>query len=135
MRSVADQSSSPVLPARVRVSAEAHHLPQYSQPGAEFFAYVIRLENEDDQTWRLLRRYWLLVDARGECTEIEGEGVVGQQPLLTPGTLFMYDSFVQVAYPPAQMSGVYLLENAWGEQQQVSVPEFRLDVGRPFVLN
>lgn len=123
------------LAPQVRATAEAHHLPQFSRDGAEFFAYVVRLENEDDQTWRLLRRRWVLTDARGAQTETEGVGVVGQQPLLTPGTLFMYDSYVWVTHPPACISGRYTLENAWGEQCEIAVPEFGLDVGRTFTLH
>lgn len=135
MPAATDPLPSPSLPARVRVSVEAYHLPQHSQPGAQCFAYVVRLENEDEQTWKLLRRRWQIVDSQGRCTEVEGEGVVGQQPLLTPGTLFMYDSFVTVDSPAALMSGHYTLENAWGEQCRVAIPEFQLTIGKERLLN
>lgn len=135
MQSAAEQPHFPPLPVRVKVSVEAHHLPEYSRPEGQVFAYIVRLENEDDQTWKLLRRCWLVVDGQGRRTEVEGEGVVGQQPLLTPGTVFMYDSFVTVTDTPAQMSGYYTLENAWGEQRQVAVPEFRLVDGSVRLLN
>lgn len=135
MPRAAEQSHFAALPVRVKVSAEAYHLPQYSRPEGQAFAYVVRLENEDDQSWRLLRRSWLVVDAQGQRTEVEGEGVVGQQPLLTPGTVFVYDSFVTVSAAPARMSGHYTLENAWGEQQQVTIPAFQLLPGDVRLLN
>ncbi|RTR25236.1 Co2+/Mg2+ efflux protein ApaG [Deinococcus radiophilus] len=119
---------SAALPVRVTVHAQAHHLPQYSRPEGQCFAYVVRLENEDDQTWRLISRYWLITDSKGRCTEVEGEGVVGQQPLLAAGAVFVYDSFVTVPDAPARMAGHYIMENAWGERCQVEISAFRLVV-------
>ncbi|GHG04096.1 protein ApaG [Deinococcus piscis] len=135
MPTAAESSAFSPLPVRVKISVEAHHLPQFSRPEAQTFAYVVRLDNEDDQTWKLLRRFWLVVDAQGQRTEVEGEGVVGQQPLLTPGTVFVYDSFVTVSGAPAWMSGYYTLENAWGEQRQVAIPEFQLVTGSVRLMN
>lgn len=134
MPSSAPQLGFVPLPVRVKVTAEAHHLPQLSHE-AQVFAYIVRLENMDDQTWRLLRRFWLVTDAQGRRTEVEGEGVVGQQPLLMPGAVFVYDSFVTVEDAPARMSGHYVLESAWGEQRQVEIPEFQLIPGDVRLLN
>ena len=122
----------------IRVTVRTLHLPQHSRPDRTVFAYFVRIENHADLTYRLMRRFWRVMDGRGAVTEVEGEGVVGETPLLAPGGVFEYDSLVTIEVPPGRMSGHYEFQDAWGERLNVPIPEFMLDAGggaRDRVLN
>lgn len=119
----------------VRVSVQVQHLPQHSVPGRQLFTYVIVIENHADDTWQVMARHWSITDGAGRVTEVEGEGVVGEQPLIPAGGSFTYDSFVTVEATPGRMRGWYTLRNAWGQGARVPIPEFLLDVPGQRVLN
>lgn len=119
----------------IQVSVEVQHLSAHSTPGRELFTYLIRIENHSDQTWKLIARHWDIVDAAGHETVVDGEGVVGEQPVIPPGGHFVYDSFVTVEAVPGRMGGYYVMQDAWGEGVQVPIPPFVLDVPGTRVLN
>ncbi|MVN88360.1 Co2+/Mg2+ efflux protein ApaG [Deinococcus sp. HMF7620] len=118
------------LPASpdIAVQVEAQHLAVHSTPERQLFSYVIRIENRSDQTWKLLSRHWDIVDGRGQATSVDGDGVVGEQPVLPPGGVFVYDSFVTLEVTPGHMSGHYTFQGAWGETAQAPIPIFLLEV-------
>ena len=72
-------------PVTVRVSVS--YLPEQSHPalGRWFWAYHVRIENHGDVAVQLISRHWRISDGRGQISEVEGEGVVGEQPLIAPG--------------------------------------------------
>ncbi|HMP91589.1 MAG TPA: ApaG domain, partial [Phnomibacter sp.] len=76
----------------VQITVETFYQADFSQPLQQeyMFAYRITLVNHNSFTIQLLRRKWYITDSRGEQREVEGEGVVGQQPILSPGQLFEY---------------------------------------------
>jgi len=119
----------------VRVQVEVSYLPNHSTPERRVFTYVIRIENRSDQTWQLLARHWDIVDASGRETVVDGDGVVGEQPVIAPSGTFVYDSFVTVQDTPGRMGGHYVLRDAWGVQAQVPIPPFVLEVPGERVLN
>jgi len=119
----------------VRVQVDVSHLPAHSTPMRQVFAYVIRIENHSDQTWQLLARHWDILDASGRETVVDGEGVVGEQPLNTPGGAFVYDSFVTVQDTPGRMAGHYVMQDAWGARAQVPILPFVLEVPGQRTLN
>lgn len=119
----------------LRVTVEASHLPGQSVPGRAFFRYVVRIENHAEESWQLLGREWRITDAAGRLTEVAGDGVVGQTPVLAPGAVYVYDSFVTVEEPPGRMSGHYRLRDAWGREARVPIPEFRLELPAGRTLN
>ena len=125
------------LPAApdVQVSVDVQYLAQHSGPGRALFTYLIRIENRSGDTWQLRARHWDIVDATGRETQVDGEGVVGEQPHIPPGGSYTYDSFVTVEAAPARMSGYYLLQDAWGAQAQAPIPAFILGVPGSRVLN
>ena len=78
----------------VRVSIETEYQKDYSSPlqSHYVFTYRVNIENHSDYTIRLLRRHWFIYDANGVTREVEGEGVVGQQPTLESGMSHEYVS-------------------------------------------
>lgn len=106
-----------------------HHLP-----AQHMFAYRITIRNKSSHTIKLLRRHWFITDVNHDKTEVEGEGVVGLQPVLEPGESHQYVSGCALQGEFGKMSGVYLMERQMdGTLFEVDIPEFQLIV--PFRFN
>ncbi|AWM33144.1 Co2+/Mg2+ efflux protein ApaG [Hymenobacter nivis] len=120
----------------VTVSVTTNYLPDYSSPTQEHFvfAYKITIRNNSEFTVKLLRRHWHIHDANSPVREVEGEGVVGRQPVLEPGQSHHYMSGCNLKSGVGKMRGTYLMERvANGQEFSVEIPEFTLIV--PFRLN
>jgi ApaG protein len=91
------------------------------------WAYRIRIENRGPRTLQLKTRHWRITDRDGRVQEVNGPGVVGQQPTLPPGAAFEYASGVPLSVPSGVMQGSYRLEDADGEALIVRIPLFTLD--------
>jgi len=120
----------------VRVSVVTEHLPDYTprNPSHYAFTYRIRIENHSENTVQLLRRHWTVYDSNGTVREVEGEGIVGQQPVLEPGQAHEYVSGCTLKTTMGKMMGTYLMERIIdGRRFRVTVPEFLLVV--PYRLN
>ncbi|MGY2131759.1 Co2+/Mg2+ efflux protein ApaG [Hymenobacter sp. HD11105] len=120
----------------VTVSVTTNYLPDYSSPGQEHyvFAYKIDIRNDSEYTVKLLRRHWHIYDANGVVREVEGEGVVGQQPVLEPSESHQYVSGCNLKTGLGKMRGTYQMERlADGREFTVVIPEFTLVV--PYRLN
>ena len=113
----------------VKVSVETIYQPEYSNPANDhyMFAYKISIENVGNNAVQLLRRHWEIFDSNGAKREVEGEGVVGQQPIIEPGTTHEYVSGCNLKTDMGSMKGEYqmirLLDNA---AFNVQIPEFYL---------
>jgi len=110
----------------VRVSVS--YLPEQSEPdrGRWFWAYHIRLENEGDVAVQLLTRHWVITDGRGARHSVEGEGVVGEQPLIQPGASFDYVSGCPLTTPTGSMQGSYQMIGEDGVSFDAEIPKFAL---------
>jgi ApaG protein len=110
----------------VRVSVS--YLPEQSEPqrGRWFWAYHIRVENDGDVPVQLLTRHWVITDGRGARHTVEGEGVVGEQPLIEPGSSYDYVSGCPLATPTGAMQGSYRMVDADGSTFDVAIPRFSL---------
>lgn len=120
----------------VTVSVETFYQPDYSNPSNhEFmFAYRITIENNNPYPVRLLRRHWHIFDATGSVREVEGEGVIGVQPLINPGTNYQYISGCNLKTEMGKMYGTYQMENVNSKRMfEVAIPAFEMMV--PFKLN
>lgn len=119
----------------VTVRVSVSYLPEQSEPerGRWFWAYHIRLENEGDETVQLLTRHWVITDGRGARHSVEGEGVVGEQPVIEPGASFDYVSGCPLATPSGSMQGNYRMVREDGTVFDVEIPRFSLFA--PAVLN
>ncbi|NNC84708.1 MAG: Co2+/Mg2+ efflux protein ApaG [Bacteroidia bacterium] len=122
--------------AGVKVMVETFFQPTHSNPGQSHFvfAYRITIENDSDYTIRLRRRHWYIVDSDNARREVEGEGVVGEQPLISPGESYRYVSGCNLNTEIGKMFGTYLMERQLDKQLfYVKIPEFKMIV--PSKLN
>lgn len=120
----------------VKISVETFYQPEYSNPlNSEFmFAYKITIENNNDFPVKLLRRHWYIYDSDGSKREVEGEGVVGIQPVITPSSSYQYISGCNLRSEMGKMLGTYLLENANNKNTfDVAIPAFEMQA--PFKMN
>lgn len=120
----------------VKVSVKTEYQAGYSSPlqSHYVFTYRITIENASDHTVQLLRRHWLIYDTDGTIREVEGEGVLGLQPVLEPGEMHEYVSGCNLRSSMGKMTGTYLVERIMdGKQLQIIIPEFSLIA--PFRLN
>lgn len=110
----------------VRVSVS--YLPEQSEPakGRWFWAYHVRLENSGAQPVQLISREWSINDGRGSTHKVQGEGVVGEQPVLEPGGSFDYVSGCPLNTPSGWMEGLYHMVAADGMSFAVTIPRFPL---------
>ncbi len=90
------------------------------------FAYYVRIENNGTEPVQLLRRHWIINHAGGRVEEVEGEGVVGKQPVISPGEAHEYNSFCVLDAFEGSMEGTYLLQRANGEYFRAAIPRFKL---------
>jgi ApaG protein len=120
----------------IKVSVQTEYQHQHSSPSQRHFVftYEITIENNSEYTVQLMRRHWLIYDADGSIREVEGEGVVGQQPVIEPGQKHKYVSGCNLKTGIGKMRGSYLMERLIdGHPINVIVPEFSMLV--PFLLN
>jgi ApaG protein len=120
----------------IKVSVETEYQPAYSSPSQHHyvFTYRITIENLSEFTIQLLRRHWHVYDAGFTKREVEGEGVVGQQPVLEPGQCHQYVSGCNLKSGLGKMEGTYLMERIVdGARFHVHIPAFSLVA--PFRLN
>jgi ApaG protein len=90
------------------------------------FAYFIRIENGSSQTVQLMRRHWFIRHSSGRIEEVEGEGVVGKQPTIRPGSFHEYNSYCILETMEGTMEGTYLIKRQNGETFRVTIPTFTL---------
>lgn len=120
----------------VEVSVEIFYQQDYSNPlNQEYmFAYRVTIENHNTFSIKLLRRHWFIFDSNGEHKEVEGEGVIGIQPILQPNENYQYVSGCNLKTEMGKMHGTYLMENQNNmERFYVKIPSFEMIV--PFKYN
>ena len=120
----------------IRISVEQFYQPDYSNPlQMEFmFAYRITIENHNSFPVQLLRRHWFINDSNAERKEVEGEGVIGVQPIIAPQDQYQYISGCNLKSELGKMHGTYLMENVLTKQKfHVNIPVFFMEA--PFKRN
>ncbi len=113
----------------IRIAVEPAFLDEQSEPDENryLWSYHITIENKGGETVQLLSRYWRITDARGRVREVRGDGVIGEQPLLKPGTSFEYTSGAPLETPSGFMGGSYRMRASSGELFDVGIPLFALE--------
>lgn len=113
----------------IRITVRPRYVPEQSRPSQRHFvfAYYVRIENVGQDTAQLVSRRWLIHDSVGRDTEVEGEGVVGEQPVLAPGRVHEYQSFCVLQSGSGHMEGSYRFVRADGSAFEAQIPRFILD--------
>ena len=113
---------------RIRVDVETSYLDEQSEPSEHryVFSYTITIRNEGHVPAKLLSRHWLITDANGKVQEVNGEGVVGEQPYLQPGEGFRYSSGAIIETPVGAMQGSYRMVADDGQHFDAPIAPFRL---------
>lgn len=120
----------------VSVSVETFYQAAQSNPvNSEYlFAYRITIENLSAVPVQLLSRHWYIVDSNGSNREVEGEGVVGEQPIIEPGESYQYVSAANLRSEIGKMFGTYNMVSMYDKKSfTVNIPEFQLVA--PFKMN
>lgn len=117
----------------IQVTVIPEFLPDRSEPdlGQYFWAYTIEIHNRGSRLVQLIARHWLITDGNGKIEEVQGLGVVGEQPVLQPGESFRYTSGCPLATPTGIMAGTYRMTHGDGDTFEVQIPAFSLDVPEP----
>lgn len=100
---------SDAITENIRVEVLSQYVPASSKPQESewVFQYTVRITNQGTESARLVSRHWFITDAEGNVREVQGSGVVGEQPLLAPGQSFQYSSWCPLATPMGLMHGTY----------------------------
>lgn len=113
----------------VNIVVETFYQAAQSRPlqSEYLFAYRITIENLGAVPVKLLRRHWHIIDSNGDVREVEGEGVVGQQPTIEPGENYQYISSCNLSSDVGKMYGTYTMEDLFTKKLLVvTIPEFQL---------
>jgi ApaG protein len=127
-RTVITPGVSSALTDGIRVHVRSEFRPERSSPavGRYLYAYSIRISNEGADPAQLVSRHWIITDAQGEREEVEGDGVVGQQPRLEAGEAFEYTSFCILKTPHGSMRGTYRMRRDDGTAFEAEIAPFAL---------
>jgi ApaG protein len=112
----------------IRVVVCSRYVHEQSEPSRFVFAYTIKISNEGRDPAQLRRRHWIITDATGGVREVEGEGVVGSQPLLHPGDSFEYTSGCVLETPHGAMHGSYMMLRPDGRCFEALIEPFVLAI-------
>lgn len=119
----------------IRVEVHSTFVPERSSPQEEefFFTYHVRISNVGSETSQLVSREWVITNAEGEVERVKGPGVVGHQPVLSPGGSFEYTSYCPLRTSVGSMHGTYQMVTDAGDPFDAVVAPFTLAV--PNALN
>lgn len=115
-----------------QVEVETAYIEEQSDPEQSryVFSYTITIRNQGSVPAKLLTRHWIITDAEGKVQEVEGEGVVGEQPHLKPGDGFRYTSGTVLETPVGSMHGTYQMIADDGVEFEAEIPAFTLAMPR-----
>ena len=114
----------------IKIDVTTSYIREQSDPGADryMFSYSIKIRNDGDERVRLLRRYWHIRDEIGKIQEVNGDGVVGQKPVILPKQTFEYTSAAIISTETGTMRGNYEMEYLSGEKFIAPVDSFLLSI-------
>ena len=114
----------------IRIKVATNYVDDHSDPNIDryVFAYTITIENLSDIPAQLISRHWVITDANGKIQEVTGDGVVGEQPLLSPGDIYRYSSGAILETPVGTMEGRYRMHAESGVDFDAPIPPFTLAI-------
>lgn len=120
--------SPELVTPQVKIETHVRYLDHESNPeqGQFVFTYRIRIVNTSKQSLQLISRQWMITDSIGRTEEVQGLGVVGQQPKIASGDVFEYESFCPLPTSSGSMKGFYHFVDESGVKVSVPISEFYL---------
>jgi ApaG protein len=122
----------------IEVTVEPNYMPDRSDPSERrfFWSYTVEIANNGPSAVQIIGRHWVITDQNGKREDVRGVGIVGEQPVIEPGSSFTYTSGCPLATPSGVMVGTYQAVDNDGSVFAVEIPAFSLDVpGARRVLN
>ena len=119
----------------IRIEVRSEYLAERSSPrdGSYLFQYDVRISNVGSETAQLISREWIITNADGEVERVKGPGVIGEQPVLPPGSSFEYTSYCPLKTAVGSMHGSYRMVRPDGLSFEARIAPFTLAV--PTALN
>ncbi len=116
----------------IEIDIQTSYIEEQSAPELNryVFAYTITIRNEGSVPAKLVSRHWVITDAVGKTQEVQGIGVVGEQPLIKPGEGFQYTSGTILETPVGSMEGSYHMRADDGTEFDTDIPAFTLSTPR-----
>lgn len=113
----------------IQITVMPQFVAERSEPdeGQFFWTYTIEITNLGRETVQLTARHWIITDGNGSSEEVQGPGVVGEQPVIPPGESFRYTSGCPLTTPSGIMVGTYRMLDQAGQPFDVDIPAFSLD--------
>lgn len=114
----------------IAIDVATSYVDDQSEPDASryVFAYTITISNNGNVAATLRSRHWIITDANGKVQEVNGDGVVGEQPHLNPGERFRYSSGAVLETPVGAMQGLYRMETDSGATFDAPIAPFTLAI-------
>ena len=114
----------------INIDVATNYVDEQSDPDTDryVFAYTITISNAGRVAARLVSRHWVITDGNGKVQEVNGDGVVGEQPHLSPGEEFRYSSGAVLETPVGSMQGRYRMQADNGTDFDAPIPAFTLAV-------
>ena len=115
------------MPNKILVSVKTNYMADQTLPKQRYvYSYTITIANEGDEPAQLISRHWLIRDAKDNLQEVQGIGVIGEQPHIVPGTSYTYTSGVVLETETGIMEGTYHMRADSGEMFDAEIPTFAL---------
>lgn len=114
----------------INIAVETRNIPEQTDADKNrfVFAYTVTIRNDGTTPAKLFNRYWLITDANGKKVEVQGAGVVGEQPTIEPGKSYTYTSGCVLETEVGTMEGYYQMAEDQSEMENVAIPVFRLAI-------
>ena len=124
-----------ILQPCIKIQAYSQYVPTESVPRHQryVFSYLITIKNLSQEPVQLLARRWLITDANGKQITAEGDGIIGEQPIIAANDEYSYSSGTVLATPVGVMQGNYAMQTLNGQRFMVNIDPFRLAI--PNILN
>lgn len=114
----------------VTIRVRKKYLESHSDPQRHkfIFAYHVTVTNERSSRIQLLQRLWEITPLTGSTKVVEGDGVIGQQPIIEPGSQYQYNSWCPLPTRFGSMRGHYTMRDLeLQEDFEAEIPEFILE--------
>ncbi len=114
----------------IHINVTTSYVDDQPEPDSDryVFAYTITILNNGCIAAQLISRHWIITDANGKVQEVNGDGVVGEQPYLNPGEKFCYSSGAVLETPVGAMQGLYRMQSDSGVDFDALIKPFTLAV-------